>query len=92
MNGYCQTAGSVCKRARGKTIQVECIGSMHGYLLSELWDESDDRVTRQAARVTVSGMYVRWLQVCAWHDCSYIAGIPLLAHGFTVNLSPCSCG
>ena len=34
---------------------------------------------------------VRWLQVRAWHDRSYIAGIPLLAHGLTVKLSPCEC-
>ena len=34
---------------------------------------------------------VRWLQVPAWHDCSYIAGIPLLAHGLTVKLRPCQC-
>ena len=25
----------------------ECVGSMHGSLLSELWYESDDHVTRQ---------------------------------------------
>ena len=30
-----------------------------------------------------------WLQVHSWHDCSYIAWIPLLAHGLTVKLSPC---
>ena len=34
---------------------------------------------------------VRWLQVHAWHDRSYIAGIPLLAHDLTVKLSPCQC-
>ena len=28
--------------------QVECIGSTHDYLLSELWYKSDDCVTRQA--------------------------------------------
>ena len=31
-----------------------------------------------------------WLQVRVWHDHSYIAGIPLLAHSLTVKLSPCS--
>ena len=35
--GYCQTAGSAWKRVRAKMIQVECIGSTHGNLLSELW-------------------------------------------------------
>ena len=30
-------------------IQVECIGSMHGNLLSELWYKSDDRVTLRQA-------------------------------------------
>ena len=34
---------------RAKTIQVECIGSSHGNLLSEPWYESDNRVKRQAA-------------------------------------------
>ena len=38
-----------------------------------------------------AGSGLRWLQVCAWHDRSYIAGIPLLAHGLTVMLSPCPC-
>ena len=38
------------KRVRAKTIQVECIGSTHDNLLSQLWPyESDVRVTRQAA-------------------------------------------
>ena len=45
---YCQTAGSALKQARAKTIQVECIGSTHGNLLSELWYKSGDRVTREA--------------------------------------------
>ena len=47
--------------------------------------ESDDRVPRQAA--SDKQQDVRWLQVRAWHDCSYIAGIPLLAHGLTVKLN-----
>ena len=34
---------------RAKTIQGEYIGSTHSNLLYELWYESDDRVTRQAA-------------------------------------------
>ena len=34
---------------------------------------------------------VRWLQVRALHDRSYIAGILLPAHGLTVKLSPCPC-
>ena len=42
-------------------------------------------------RVTVGQQGVRWLQVHAWHDCSCIAWIPLLAHGLTVKLSPCPC-
>ena len=66
-----------------KTIQVEFVGSMHGNLLSEPWYESDDCMTRQAAS---DGQ-----QVCIWHDRSYIAGIPLLAHGLTVKLRPCQC-
>ena len=38
MKGYC------------KTIPVECIGSMHGNILSQLWlYKSDVRGTRQAA-------------------------------------------
>ena len=53
------------------------------------YGESDDSVTRQAA--SDKEQDVRWLQVRAWHDRSYIAGIPLLAHGLTVKLSPCQC-
>ena len=30
-------------------------------------------------------------QVCAWHDRSYLVGIPLLANGLTVKVSPCPC-
>ena len=41
--------------------------------------------------VIVGQQGVRWLQICAWHDRSYIAWIPLLAHGLTVKLSPCPC-
>ena len=43
--------------------------------------------------MTVGQQDVRWLQVSAWHDHSYMAGIPLLlpAHGLTVKLSPCPC-
>ena len=72
----------MCKRVRAKTIQVECFGSKHGNLLSKSWYESDDRVT-------VGQQGVHWLQVRAWHhdDCSYIAWIPLLAHGLTGKLS-----
>ena len=51
--------------------------------------ESDDRVTRHA--MSDRQQDVCWLQVCALHDHSYIAGILLLAHGFTVKLSPCPC-
>ena len=68
-----------------KTIQVKCIGSTHNNLLSELWYKSDDRVTRQCTSDRQQD--VHWLQVRAWHDRSYIAGIPLLAHGLTVNLA-----
>ena len=50
---------------------------------------SDDHVTRQAASDRQQDE--RWLQVRAWHDRSYIARIPLLAHGLTVKLSPCPC-
>ena len=71
-------------------IQVECIGSTHGNLLSELLYESDDHVTRQAA-ASDRQQDVRWLQVRTCHDRSYIAGIPLLAHGLIVKLSPCQC-
>ena len=65
----------------------------HTRQLCELWWESHNRVTRQATSgpwpVTVRQLNVRWLQVRAWHDRSYIAGIPLLAHSLTVKLSPC---
>ena len=42
-------------------------------------------------RATVGQQGVRWLQIRFWHDHSYIAWIPLLAHGLTVKLSPCPC-
>ena len=35
--------------------------------------------------------HVCWLQVHSWRDRSYIAWIPLLAHGLTVKLSPDPC-
>ena len=43
------------------------------------YGESDDRMTRQATSDRQQD--VHWLQVRAWHDRSYIAGILLLAHG-----------
>ena len=49
-------------------------------------------MTRQAASDRQQN--VRWwglFQVSAWHDHSYIAGIPLLTHGLTVKVSPCPC-
>ena len=45
-----------------KTIEVECICSMHGNLLSELWYESDDDMKRKAASDRQQD--VHWLQVC----------------------------
>ena len=42
-------------------------------------------------RVTVGQQGVRWLQICASHDRSYIAWISLLAHGLTVKLNPYRC-
>ena len=53
------------------------------------YGESDDCVTRQA--MSDRQQDVCWLQVRAWHGRSYIAGIPLLAHGLTVKLIPCQC-
>ena len=50
---------------------------------------SDDRVTRQAT--SDRQHEVPLLQGRVWHDRSYIAWIPLLAHGLTVKLSPCQC-
>ena len=41
--------------------------------------------------MTAGQQVVRWLQVRSWHNRSYIAWIPLLAHGLTVKLSPCPC-
>ena len=56
-----------------------------------LWQyEFDIHVTRQAVSESrTAGL--RWLQVCAWRDHSYIAWISLLGHGLTVKLSPCLC-
>ena len=76
---------------RAKTIEVECIGSTHGNLLSELWYESDDDVKRKAASDRQQD--VRWLQVCVpgMIAHAYTARIPLLAHGLTVKLRLCQC-
>ena len=54
--------------------------------------ESDDRVTMHIVAL-VGQKDVRWLQVHvrAWHDRSYMAGIPVLNHGLTVKLSLCLC-
>ena len=62
---------------------------MKTYFLIKLWY---DRMTRQAASDGEQNVW--WwglLQVSAWHDRSYIAGIPLLARGLTMKLSPCPC-
>ena len=48
-------------------------------------------ITHVCTPVTVRQQDVHWLQVRAWHDHSYIAGISLLAHSLTVKLSPCPC-
>ena len=43
-------------------------------------------------QVIVGQQGVRWVQVRAWHDRSYIAWISLLGHGLTVNLAhACPC-
>ena len=55
----------------------------HGMSLTIVW--------QGRLRVTVGQQGVRWLQVGAWHDRSYIAWISLLADGLTVKLSPCPC-
>ena len=67
-SGHCQTAGSAWKRVRAKTIPVECTGSTHDNLLSQLWlYEFDVLVTRQAASdsrtagcTLASGMCLGW--------------------------------
>ena len=61
------------------------VGSTHGNLLSELWYDSGDRMTMQAA--SERGL----LQVSTWHDRSYIPRIFLLAHGSTVKLTSWPC-
>ena len=81
VKGYCQTAGSVWKRVRAKTIEVECIGSTHDInsnLLSELWCKSQD---------------VHWIQVLCLACYTWVMHSmdPLLAHGLTVKLNPCPC-
>ena len=52
--------------------------------------ELDDRtwLLQGRLRVTENVWWQGLLQVSAWHDRSYIAGISLLAHGLTVKLSP----
>ena len=53
------------------------------------YGESDDHMTKQATSDRQQD--VRSLQVHTRHDRSYIAGIPLLAHGLAVKFSPCQC-
>ena len=69
----CQNAVIGMKQSKSKDSQVEYVGSMHGNLFSYV---SDDGMTRQAASDRHENV----------HDCSYTAGVPLLAHGFSVNL------
>ena len=76
-----------CEREQERRRFKLNVGSSHGNILSELWYESDDHVTRQAASDRQQD--VCCLQVCTWHDLSYIARIPLLAHGLIIKLSPC---
>ena len=88
VKGYCQTAGSAWKRVRAKRIQVECVGSMYGNLLSELWWVWRSRGKAcyewQAAGCTLASGTRMTAHTC-------IAGIPLLAYGLTVKLRPCQC-
>ena len=68
---------------------MNALGARMGiYFLNYGSYESDDRVTMHIA-ATVGQKDVRWLQVRAWHDRSYMAGIPVLTHGLTVKLSLC---
>ena len=61
---------------------------MHWHTHGTIWYESDNRVTRKAASDRQQD--VHWPHVHTWHDHSYIAQTPLLAHGLTVKLSPLS--
>ena len=81
VKGYWQTARSAWKRARVKTIQVECIGSTHGNLLSELWWvwRSRDKAGYEwqtAGCTLASGMRLAWPFIhsmdppaSSWFDC-----------------------
>ena len=87
VKGYCQTAGLTRKRVTAKMIQVECVGSTHGNLLSDqtmvwVW-WSCDRLW-----VTDSRMHGGEVWCLAW---PLIHRIPLLAHGLTVKHSPGPC-
>ena len=55
----------------------------HGMSLTIVW--------QGRLRVTVGQQGVRWLQIRASHDRSYIAWISLLAYGLTVELNPYHC-
>ena len=56
VKSYCQTAASVWRRAKANTIQVKCVGSMHGNLHSICY-KSDDHVTWQAELHTKQCIY-----------------------------------
>ena len=84
VKSYCQTAASVWRRARAKTIQVDCVGSMHGNLHSDKIYSCVTLMIMWHGRLSYRQNNVQWqglLQVSTWHDCSYTAWIP------RVNLS-----
>ena len=78
VKGYCQTTVSARKRARAKTIQVEYVGSMH-----RQFGRGGHKCSTATAGQAVSDRQTKCTVVR--HDCSYTAGIPLLAHGLSVN-------
>ena len=80
--GYYQTVVSVWNRAEVKMTQVECICSAYSNFLINWSCVYEGHVTRQACIV------VRFTSGNDKLDWSYMAGIPQLAHGLSVKLSP----
>ena len=72
---------------------TDCTGCMlvSGTCLTSPLLHSRDPIAWQGRLEWQTALDVCWFQVRAWRHRSYIAEIPLLAHGLTVKLSPCQC-
>ena len=61
------------------------------WTMIRVWQSHDKAGYEWAWWPSDSRMYSGFKYVRSWYDRSYLAWIPLLVHGLTVNLSPCPC-